>query len=106
MTAHITYPDIDQVCVSFSEIWLKNILRSKIGFDGVIFSDDLTMKGAGKYNMHEKAMKAIKRVVIWFWYAMIMKEPIKLLIVLKKKDCKDVGKLELCKNLKFLIGMN
>ena len=60
MTAHITYPDIDQVCVSFSKIWLKNILRSKIGFDGVIFSDDLTMKGAGEYNMEEKAMKAIE----------------------------------------------
>ena len=59
MTAHITYPDIDNACVSFSEIWLKNILQNNIGFSGVIFSDDLTMKGAGNTSMDEKAIKAI-----------------------------------------------
>jgi beta-N-acetylhexosaminidase len=59
MTAHITYPDIDNVCVSFSEIWLKNILQNNIGFNGVIFSDDLTMKGAGNTSMDEKAIKAL-----------------------------------------------
>jgi ribonuclease Z len=59
MTAHITYPDIDNACVSFSEIWLKNILQNNIGFSGVIFSDDLTMKGAGNASMGEKAIKAI-----------------------------------------------
>ena len=59
MTAHITYPDIDNVCVSFSEIWIKNILQNNIGFNGVIFSDDLTMKGAGNINMDEKAIKAL-----------------------------------------------
>lgn len=59
MTAHITYPDIDNACVSFSEIWLKNILQNNIGFSGVIFSDDLTMKGAGNTSMDEKAIKAL-----------------------------------------------
>ena len=59
MTAHITYPDIDNVCVSFSEIWLKNILQNNIGFNGVIFSDDLTMKGAGNKSMDEKAIEAL-----------------------------------------------
>ena len=59
MTAHITYPDIDNVCVCFSEIWLKNILQNNIGFNGVIFSDDLTMKGAGNTSMDDKAIKAL-----------------------------------------------
>ena len=59
MTAHITYPDIDNVCVSFSEIWLKNVLQNNIGFNGVIFSDDLTTKGAGNTSMDEKAIKAL-----------------------------------------------
>jgi len=59
MTAHITYPDIDNVCVSFSEIWLKNVLQNNIGFNGIIFSDDLTMKGAGNTSMDERAIKAL-----------------------------------------------
>ena len=59
MTAHITYPDIDNVCVSFSKIWLKNVLQNNIGFNGVIFSDDLSMKGAGNTSMDEKAIKAL-----------------------------------------------
>ena len=46
MPAHITFPNIDSSSVGFSKYWLQQILRSEIGFDGVIFSDDLTMKGA------------------------------------------------------------
>ena len=45
MLAHITYPDIDPDSVGFSSFWLQQILR-QIAFDGVIFSDDLAMKGA------------------------------------------------------------
>ena len=46
MPAHITFPSIDPSSVGFSKYWLQQILRDKLGFDGVIFSDDLTMKGA------------------------------------------------------------
>lgn len=46
MSAHVLFESCDAQIPTFSNYWLNEVLRNQIGFNGIVFSDDLSMQGA------------------------------------------------------------
>ncbi|HQV72251.1 MAG: beta-N-acetylhexosaminidase [Dokdonella sp.] len=46
MIAHVNYPEIDATAAGFSSIWIGDILRKEMGFNGIVIGDDIGMAAA------------------------------------------------------------
>ncbi len=61
MLAHIVYQEMDSLPAGFSEYWIQRELRSRLGFGGAVFCDDLSMKATLSYgSMAERARLALQ----------------------------------------------
>jgi beta-N-acetylhexosaminidase len=61
MLAHIVYREIDALPAGFSEYWIQRELRTRLGFGGAVFCDDLSMKATRDYgSMGERSHRALQ----------------------------------------------
>ena len=61
MLAHVVYREIDDMPAGFSKLWIERELRSRLGFGGAAFCDDLSMKATSAYgSMRRRAKRALE----------------------------------------------
>lgn len=61
MVAHVVYEKIDSMPAGFSKHWIQKVLREELAFQGLVFSDDLSMKATAHYGDYiQRAHLALK----------------------------------------------
>jgi beta-N-acetylhexosaminidase len=60
MLAHVVYREMDDMPAGFSNFWIERELRTRLGFGGAVFCDDLSMKATSAYgSMRRRARRAL-----------------------------------------------
>lgn len=89
MPAHVVYNQVDNLPAGYSSVWLNDILKQQLKFDGVMFSDDLSMVGAGEdLTYSEKASKALSAGVNML---LMCNAPEKVQQVLNGHECQQTS---------------
>ena len=58
MMAHVIYDRVDAEAAGYSRYWIEDVLRDRLGFEGIVFSDDLSMSGAEKAGGYPQRARA------------------------------------------------
>lgn len=54
MAAHVVYPKVSDLPAGFDRYWLQTVLREQLKFQGVVFSDDLTMSATTAFGSYSE----------------------------------------------------
>ena len=69
MIAHTLVPSIDNKIASLSKVFMRDLLRNELGFDGIIISDDFIMQAAGNMSRYQAAVYSIAAgadmILVW-----------------------------------------
>jgi beta-N-acetylhexosaminidase len=63
MSAHVLFEQCSAEIPTYSSYWLQDVLRQQLGFDGVVFSDDLTMQGAIDATQEPSIVESAQRAI-------------------------------------------
>ncbi|WP_087022584.1 beta-N-acetylhexosaminidase [Thaumasiovibrio subtropicus] len=95
MPAHVVYDAYDDRPASGSDYWLKKVLRNTLKYPGIVFSDDLNMKGADVMGSYaERAVKALEAGCDALLLCNNRQGLLEMVEALPQQDCSQLGTLK------------
>ncbi|MCP4805886.1 MAG: beta-N-acetylhexosaminidase [Proteobacteria bacterium] len=100
MTAHVLYPGLDEhVPATMSPAILDGILRKRLGYDGLVVSDDLEMKAVrGRYELLDQLTRACQATVDLFLVCSDQKLQVETFEALVRLQEEDPGQQKLAED--------